>query len=70
MRCKACNTIMKRCDYESFDPDIPEEEVCASCRQEVYKYSDDNITLGFSEEERADMEAGFYVDYRGGRFDE
>lgn len=69
-RCRACDRIMKKCDYEIVDEEGKEEDLCKSCRQEIFKHSDEAINLGFSVDEAMEMEEGFYVDYRGGRFDE
>jgi len=80
-RCKSCDHIMKRCDleiptedHEKEEPKVFEEDICKSCRQEIYKYSDDGaeigVRLGFSLEELMMMEEGLYLDYRSGGFQE
>ena len=79
-RCVSCNRIMKRCDLEIFPVDNGgderglEEDMCLSCRQVIFKHSDDSTEisqgLGFSIEETALMEEGLYLEYRNGRIDE
>ena len=80
-RCKSCDRIMKRCDLEvSLEEaekkklQVSEEELCKSCRQEIFKMSDDSLELatglGFSLEETLEMEDGIFTDYRGGGFQE
>jgi len=72
---------MKRCDLEVTLEEaekkklqVLEEDLCKSCRQEIFKMSDDSLEiatgLGFSLEEVLEMEEGIFTDYRGGGFQE
>ena len=69
-RCKACDVIMKKVDYTPYDDSLEEEDICLSCRQEIFKHDDACVTLGFSVDELSDMEEGFFLDYRQGGFEE
>ena len=80
-RCKSCNHIMKLCDLSILEEDtekaeagILEDDICRSCRQEIFKCSDDCTEiaqgLGFSVEESLLMEEGLFIDYTTGGFQE
>ena len=80
-RCKSCDRIMKKCDLDILMVDELEEmrqdfeeDLCRSCRQEIYKHSPDNMEmasgLGFPLEEVLDMEEGLFIDYKSGGFSE
>ena len=72
---------MKKCDLDiliieelgSERQDF-EEDICRSCRQEIYKHSPDNmeiaVGLGFPLEESMEMEEGLFIDYKSGGFSE
>lgn len=69
-RCKCCDNQMKRSDWQNYKGDGTEEDLCLSCRQEIFKHDDKCVTLGFSLEEIDMMKEGFFVDYRHGKLDE
>lgn len=63
-RCKACDRIMRRVDWDTHG-EGPEEELCSFCRQEIFIQTDSEIVIGFDLDEVIEMGEGYFNDYSG-----